>query len=300
MNKTQARAGYRTLFLKTLVVAIVLSSGLTSANFGSGSLGEEKIWNQVPKASPLQKPIRSGYAPVNDIKLYYEIYGTGDPLILLHGGLANIEYFGNQIPAFAREFQVIAIDSRGHGRSTRSKQPFSYGLMASDVLALMDYLNVPKASIVGWSDGAIIGLDIAINHPERVEKLVAFAANFSVTGLQGDVSQSSTFRVYSELVRQDYKRLSSTPDQYKEFLAALREMWRTLPNYSPQQLASIKSPTLVLAGEYDEAIRRAHTEELAHLIPGSKLEILSGVSHFAMLQNPEEFNNAVLEFLKRQ
>jgi pimeloyl-ACP methyl ester carboxylesterase len=247
MNKTQATVGYRSLFLKTLVVASVLSSGLTSVNFGSGSL---EIWNQVPKASPLQKPIRSGYAPVNDIKLYYEI--------------------------------------------------FSYGLMASDVLALMDYLNVPKASIVGWSDGAIIGLDIAINHPERVEKLVAYAANFSVSGLRGDVSQSSTFRVYSELVRQDYKRLSSTPDQYKESLAALREMWRTLPNYSPQQLASIKSPTLVLAGEYDEAIRRAHTEEMAHLIPGSKLEILSGVSHFAMLQNPEEFNNAVLEFLKRQ
>ncbi|MBV8175385.1 MAG: alpha/beta hydrolase [Verrucomicrobia bacterium] len=237
---------------------------------------------------------------MNGIRLYYEIYGTGDPVVLLHGGLANIEYFGNQIPVFAREFQVIAVDSRGHGRSTRSDQPYSYRLMASDVLSLMDYLNVPKASFAGWSDGAVIGLDIAINHPERVEKLVAFAGNFSVSGLRGDASQSTTFRLYSELVREDYKRLANTPDQYNDFVAALREMWRTQPNYSPQQLGSIKSPTLVIAGEYDEAIKRSHTEEMARLIPNCKLEILPGVSHFAMLQNPEEFNRAVLDFLKGQ
>lgn len=294
-----ARSG-ALIFLKTLVLVAIILIGHASPSFGNHTPGVEEIWKQIPKPSPLQQPIRSGYAPVNGIKLYYEIYGTGDPLILLHGGLANIEYFGNQIPAFASEFQVIAIDSRGHGRSTRSKQAYSYGLMASDVISLMDYLNVPKASIVGWSDGAIIGLDIAINHPERIDKLVAFAANFSISGLRGDAGESSTFRQYSDLVRQDYKRLSKTPDQYMEFLAALREMWRTLPKYSPQQLGSIKSPTLVIAGEYDEVIKRSHTEEMARLIPNSKLEILLGVSHFAMLQKPDEFNSAVLEFLKRQ
>ena len=298
MCKAKATAVPRRALTRTLVLVAILTSWPAPPNVRSEITGGDEIWNKLPKPPALPKAVRSGYASVNDIKLYYEIYGSGDPLLLLHGGLANIEYFANQIPTFAREFQVIAIDSRGHGRSTRSSQPYSYGLMASDVLSLMDYMNVPKASIVGWSDGAIIGLDIAINHPQRVEKLVAFAANFSVGGLRGDASQSPTFRLYSEFVREDYKRLSNTPDQYQAFLAALREMSRTQPNYSPQQLASIKAPTLVVVGEHDEIIKRSQTEEMANLIPNCKLEILPGVSHFAMLQDPEEFNSVVLKFLK--
>jgi len=127
----------------------------------------EELWQQLPALTPLPEAKQSGYAPVNGIELYYATYGEGPPLIMLHGGLANTEYFGNQIPVFAKQYTVIAVDSRGHGRSSRDAKPYSYGLMASDVVALMDYLKIPKASIVGWSDGGIIGLDIAMNHPDR-------------------------------------------------------------------------------------------------------------------------------------
>jgi pimeloyl-ACP methyl ester carboxylesterase len=299
MYKNTKTVKWRGRFFKQIIVAIVLS-GASALDFELCGLGVNEIWNQIPVPLSLPKPIRSGYASVNDIQLYYAIYGNGKPLILLHGGLGNIENFGNQIPAFANDFEVIAVDSRGHGRSTRSTQPYSYGLMASDVIALMDYLNVAKASIVGWSDRAIIGLDIAIQHPERVERLVAFAANFSVSGLRPEVRRNGTFSKYFEIAQRDYKRLSTTPDQYIEFVAAIREMWRTQPQFSPQKLGSIKSPTLVIDGEFDEAIKRSHTEELSQLIPNSKLVILPRVSHFAMFQGPDEFNKVVLEFLNQQ
>lgn len=296
MYKNRTPAKWFGRFLKGMIVALLLS-GSIATDFELCCLGADETWTQMRAPLPLPKPICSGYAPVNDIQLYYAIYGKGKPLILLHGGLGNMENFGNQIPAFANDFEVIAIDSRGHGRSTRSDQPYSYSLMASDVTALMDYLHLAKASIVGWSDGAIIGLDIAMHHPERVERLVVFAANFSASGLRTDVRHSETFSKYFEIAQQDYRRLSSTPDQYKEFAAAIKEMWRTQPRYSPQQLASITAPTLVIDGEYDEVIKRSHTEEISHLIRNSKLVILPGVSHFAVFQNPDEFNKVVLEFL---
>jgi pimeloyl-ACP methyl ester carboxylesterase len=277
-------------------VSAILVSGLCLLDFAD-CLAANEIWKQLPPARLLPEPVRSGYAPVNEIQLYYAIYGKGKPLIFLHGGLGNMENFGNQIPAFAKTFEVVAVDSRGHGRSTRSSKPCSYGLMASDVIALMDFLMVPKASILGWSDGAIIGLHLAIHYPERVERLVMFAGNFSVSGLRGEVRQSSTFSQYLEHAQPDYQRLSRTPDQYKEFLADIRKMWRTQRPYSPQQLASITAPTLVIDGEYDEIIKRSHTEEMSHLIPNAKLAILPDVSHFAMFQNPDEFNQVVLEFL---
>jgi pimeloyl-ACP methyl ester carboxylesterase len=300
LGRRQIKRGatqWRDFCLRCSVVSIIVWSGLIAPLFPCCCLGTNDNWKEIPRPMPMPEPILSGYAPVNDIQLYYAIFGKGKPLILLHGGLGNMENFGNQVPAFANDFEVIAVDSRGHGRSTRSSRPFSYLLMASDVIALMDYLHIPKASILGWSDGAIIGLDIAIRHPERVDKLVALAANFSVSGLREEVRQNATFNHYLELAKQDYNRLSSTPEQYHEFLAAIRRMWRTQPNYSAQQLASIRSPTLVMDGEYDEVIKRSHTEELSHLIPNSKLEILHDVSHFAIFQNPNEFNSKVLAFL---
>src|SRR4030095_5495008 len=115
---------------------------------------------------------------------------------MLHGGLGHSDVWGNQIPVFAQYFKVICADSRGHGRSTRSDQPYSYDLLASDVVALMVYLKIDKASMVGWSDGGIIGLDIAMNHPERLNRLFAFGANTNVAGLRSDIANSVVFNKY--------------------------------------------------------------------------------------------------------
>jgi len=117
-------------------------------------------WMTLPPTPSLPTPDKSGHAPVNGISIWYATFGSGPPVILLHGGLANSNYWGNQVPELARDHRVIVMDSRGHGRSTRDSRPFGYTLMASDVIGLMDHLGIPQAAIVGWSDGAIIGLSL--------------------------------------------------------------------------------------------------------------------------------------------
>jgi pimeloyl-ACP methyl ester carboxylesterase len=275
----------------------ILALALAFATSAALSSRAEEVWQTLPAPPPMPKAEASGYAPVNDIKMYYAVYGQGAPLIMLHGGLAHSDVWGNQIPAFAKHFKVIVADSRGHGRSTRSAQPYSYALMASDVIALMDYLKIDKAALVGWSDGGIIGLDIAINHPERLTKLYAFGANYNIGGLREDVATNATFNRYIEEIGKDYERLSPTPKEYDAFVKQISEMWSTQPDYKPEQLARITVPTMIADGEHDEGIKRAHTEEMAKLIPGAKLEILPGVSHFAFWQKPDEFNKSVLDFL---
>src|SRR5215469_6372077 len=116
-------------------------------------------WTTLPATPALPRAAQSGFAPVNGIRMWYAVFGSGEPVVLLHGGLANANYWGNQVPLLSRQHEVIVMDSRGHGRSSRDARPFGYDLMASDVLGVLDYLQVRKAAIVGWSDGAIIGLD---------------------------------------------------------------------------------------------------------------------------------------------
>ena len=179
-------------------------------------------WERLPPTPALPPPERSGTAPVNGIRMWYAVYGHGTPVILIHGGLANSNYWGLQIPALARRFQVIVADSRGHGRSTRTGEPITYHLMASDVLALMDALHIPKAALVGWSDGAIIGLDIAIHHPERVTKLFAFGANSDPSGAKG-AGKNPVFKAYVSRTREEYQKLSPAPEEFSAFHESIVE-----------------------------------------------------------------------------
>ncbi len=261
-------------------------------------LSAEELWKTLPKPQPLPPATETGNVPVNGISIHYAIWGDGSPLLLLHGGLGNMEYFGGQVGVLAKQFRVIAMDSRGHGRSTRNSEPYSYALMAKDVIGLMDYLKIDKASIVGWSDGGIIGLEIAMNHPDRLDRLFAFGANTNVAGLKPDIDKNPTFAKYIEQAGKDYERLSKTPKEYNDFLAQIGQMWASQPNYSPDELAKITAPVAIADGEHDEAIRQEHDVEMSKAIPGATLVILPGLSHFAMLQDPKAFNQAVLEFLQ--
>jgi pimeloyl-ACP methyl ester carboxylesterase len=265
-------------------ILLIVSIGMAAA---------EDRWQTLPLPPPMPAPAKSGYAPVNGIKMYYAVYGSGDPVLLIHGGLGNADIWANQVADLAKDHQVIVADSRGHGRSTRTAEPYGYDLMASDYLALLDYLKIDKAALVGWSDGGIIGLDIAMSHPERLTKLFAQAANVTVDGVKPDVMTNPTFAAYIARSGEDYKKLSKTPDQYDAFVAQISHMWETQPNWSKEQLAAIKVPTAIVLGDHDEAIKRDHTEAMAATIPGSKLVILPSVSHFAMLQDPEGYTAAV-------
>lgn len=262
-----------------------------------GEQATEVTWLKLPSTPTLPKARHTGSAPVNGVRIWYAVFGRGKSVILLHGGLGNSNYWGNQVRVLAKLYQVIVMDSRGHGRSSRNEEPLSYHVMASDVVALMDFLKIKKAAIVGWSDGANVGLDIAINNPERLTKLFAFAGNSDPSGTH-DASKSDVFMAYLARVEEEYKKLSPTPDQYKSFLQQSTKMWTTQPNFTRKKLKAITVPTWIVHADHDEAIRRENTLFMADQIPGAALLIQPAVSHFSFLQDPKQFNEHVLHFLK--
>jgi pimeloyl-ACP methyl ester carboxylesterase len=264
----------------------------------AGPAVAEDRWMTLPSTPSLPQATQSGLAEVNGIKVWYAEFGPADgkPVILLHGGLGNSDYFGLQVPALAQKYRVIVMDSRGHGRSARDARPYGYDLMAEDVIGLLDYLKIQKTALVGWSDGAILGLDIAIHHPDRLTKLFAFAANSNTAGV-ADISTSKVFNAYIERTGTEYEKLSPTPKDFQGFLDQIGKMWATQPDFTDAQLAAITTPTWIVDGDRDEAIKRENTEYMASHIPGAGLLILPQVSHFAFLQDPEAFNAAVLHFL---
>ena len=257
----------------------------------------EPQWLTLPPTPSLPQAAKSGYAPINGIKIWYAEFGRGAPVILLHGGLANSNYWGKLVPALAQRYRVIVMDSRGHGRSSRDDKPYGYDLMASDVVALMDYLKIDKAALIGWSDGAIIGLDIAMRHPERLTKLFAFAANSDPSAVK-DVEHDPVFSAFIARARTEYEKLSPTPKEYDAFLKQITKMWDSEPHWTAAQLAAIKVPTWIVDADHDEAIKRDNTLFMADNIPGSGLLIQPEVSHFSFLQDPQQFNADVLHFLQ--
>src|SRR5229473_4359560 len=201
--------------------------------------GAAEPWEMLP---PTPAPIpaeRSGQVSANGISIHYAVYGQGSPVILLHGGLANGDYWGSQIQALAPHHTVIVMDSRGHGRSTRDARPYGYDLMADDVVALMDMLKVPKADIVGWSDGGILGLDLAMRHPDRVGKIFAFAANTLTSGVVDGVEKNPTFAAFIERAGHEYEVKSATPKEYDSFVEQIGRMWAEQPNWSDAELKAI-------------------------------------------------------------
>jgi len=254
-------------------------------------------WLTLPPTPALPKAARSGVAAINGVDIFYAVFGQGPPVLLLHGGLANSSYWGHQVEHLARNFSVVVMDTRGHGRSPLSSHAFSYAAFAEDAGALLDFLKTSQAAVVGWSDGAVTGLQLAMTRPERITKLFAFGGNSSLEGLKAGGARNAVFADYARRCRAEYAQLSPHPERWPQLLEGLRVMWRTEPNFTRQNLAAIKTPTTISDGEHDEIIKRDHTENMAHAIANARLVILPGVSHFAMLQDPNEFNEVLTAFL---
>ncbi len=256
-------------------------------------------WETLPPPAPLPPAETQGYVDHDGARIFHAIHGAGPPVMLLHETFGNGEHFGNQVPALVGAgYRAILIDSRGQGRSTRDARPFSYALMVSDVLVVMDALGLGKASFVGWSDGAIIGLILAMKHPERVTRAFAFGANMDPGGIAEGAFSLPIMRQAAEEARQDYIRLSETPNEFRTLSIGMTRMFRGDPNYTEADLALIRGPPIAIVhGEREEFIRPGHAEYLARAIPDASLIVLPDVSHFAPWQNPEGFNAAMLGFL---
>ncbi|HEV7621712.1 MAG TPA: alpha/beta hydrolase [Flavisolibacter sp.] len=257
------------------------------------------LWKTLPDVPALPKPDDNGLAPVNDIKMYYAIFNKNgkEPVILLHGGFASSDDWGFEVPLLSRTHKVIVVDSRGHGRSSMSGQLLSYSLMASDVLQLMNYLEIKKASIVGWSDGGIIGLILAVKYPERVNKLFTYGTNYNVSAYKTEPFDSTLAAHFMARVQANYRKLSPTPDDFGKLRKALGKMYSIEPDIKPDEIRTIKAPTVIACGQYEQFIKLEHFQELAHLIPNAKLVILPDVSHGGPIQDPTRFHRAVVNLL---
>jgi pimeloyl-ACP methyl ester carboxylesterase len=248
------------------------------------------IWRSIGSNTQRQ------YVSVNGVRLYYETYGHCAPVLVLHGGLGTIEGLGDQVRALAKAHFVIAPDSRGHGRSTDSNAPLSYSLMSDDMLRLMDHLNLARVDVVGWSDGAIIGLNLAMRHPDRVRRLVAISANFDVEGLAARPEGNDPVDAQVPRAPLGYKILGPDPAHWPAIYRKVVEMWRTQPHYTVNDLGDIEAPTLVVAGEFD-IIKREHTDQLAKAISKNQEIIVKGAGHNVPVEKPEIVNSAILQFL---
>ena len=272
----------------SIAILAILSLFLAMASAHSA-----ERWASLPPFPPMPQPKASGMADVNDIKMYYAEYGAGDPILFIHGGLGNADVWAAQVADFAKDHLVIVADSRGHGRSTRSQQPFGYDLMTSDYAALLDYLKIGKVTLVGWSDGGIIGIDMAMKHPEKLTRVIAQAANVTTDGVKPDVMSNKTFNDYINVAGEYYKKLSPTPNEYDAFVNQISQMWATQPAWTAADLGKITVPVTLAIGDHDEAVKLDHTQMMAKEIPGAKLVILKDASHFAMLQDPEGYDTMI-------
>ncbi|RWC76095.1 MAG: alpha/beta hydrolase [Mesorhizobium sp.] len=250
-------------------------------------------------AAPLPAAADEGHVEHEGARIWYATFGAGFPVILLHGGLGHSGNWGFQVPSLVeRGYQVVTIDSRGHGRSTRDERPYKYELMASDVLAVMDRLQLNKAIAVGWSDGACIALILGMKAADRIAGVFFFGCNMDPSGTKDFEASPVIERCFSRH-KKDYAELSATPDQFDAFVKAVGLMMKSEPNYGATELGEIRVPVAVVQSEHDEFIKDEHATYLASSIPGSELVMLPEVSHFAPLQRPGQFNRVLLAFLAK-
>jgi len=283
-------------FVKLLLVIAVLALAPCGARAAA-----PPRWAVLPETPAMPVPDQSGFFSHDGARLYYAIFhrGKGRPVILLHGGMSSSDSWGFEVPRLTGH-EVIVMDSRGQGRSSGSEGPLTYRGMASDVLALMDALHLRRASIVGASDGGIIGLVLAIEHPQHIDRLFAWGANFDTHAertSRPDPALKALGAAYLARMAADYHRLSPTPEGFASLRTALGRMYAAEPNLTPDDLRQIKAPTVIADGEYEQFIDPAHTRLLARLIPGAKMLIIPNVSHGGPQQDPAAFHAAIAELL---
>ncbi|PIF47377.1 pimeloyl-ACP methyl ester carboxylesterase [Chryseobacterium sp. 52] len=231
-----------------------------------------------------------GYLELKDTRLYYEVYGEGEPVFLLHGNSGSIQDFYQQIPVLSKQFKVIAMDTRGQGKSTdTSKKDFTYTMFADDVKALADKLGLKKINIAGWSDGGITGIEFALKYPENLNNLMTIGANAFPEG----VDERLVSHMKNQLL---VLKMENKPEKFNE--RRLVKIMLNEPQIGEKELEKIKNPVLVIAGDKD-VIKQEHTEFIAKQIPNSELKIYNNATHMIPFEHADELNADILRFLEK-
>ena len=238
---------------------------------------------------------------IDDVKIHYKVWGKGEPVLLLHGAMEYWKEWERQIPALAKEYKVIAVDTRGHGQSTFTDRELSYELFANDMLTLLAKLNIDSINVVGFGDGGIIGMIMAMKQPPRIHKLVAIGSNISA-------DTNAVYRTVLEKVRNwDYDKMAFYLQvKFKEnpnpkLLPLLAKRMQTLlltqPNLTYTDLEKIKCPTLIMAGDHD-FIKLEHINYIYENLPDGYLSIIPAGTHYCNKEKYQLVNATILDFLR--
>lgn len=247
------------------------------------------------------------YLNINGEELYSEVAGSGDPVLLLHGGFCSLESLRGQCDALVADYQVFAFERSGHGRSADIDADYSYARGIADTLAYLDAHGLQSVHVIGYSDGAIMGLMLALEHPERVRSLVAISANLDPAvftpaadngpRLDSPPSSPNEGEATPDLERMHYGRLSPDgPGHADAVLAKLMRLWTSEPHIDPASLAAVSAPTLIMSGDRD-SIPPAHSLLIAASIPGAQLAIVPGTGHGLIAERPELISTLIRNFL---
>jgi len=245
-----------------------------------------------------------GYVDIDGLNTWYDEDGGGEPLVLLHGGLCTNETWSAQTPMFAERFRVLAPERRGHGHTADTQGPLTYADMATDTAGFLDRVVGGPAHLVGWSDGGIVGLMVAIARPDLVRKLVVIGTNYDTRGVAPEVEEMFANMAPDSADMAMFRGLYEThspdgPEHWPVVFGKFVEMTQREPHIQVDELALISSPTLVIVGD-DDMISIEHSVELFRAIPNSQLAVVPGASHAVLMEKPDLLNGIVLDFLENQ
>ena len=250
------------------------------------------------------------YASVNGLEMYYEIHGTGEPLVLLHGAYMTIDAMGEVVPSLAKTRRVIAVELQGHGRTADIDRALSYEQMADDTAALLRHIGIEEADIFGYSMGGGIALQVTIRHPEVVRKLVLASVYYNNDGVYPEMLETIETITPEAFTgtpwREEYDRIAPNPEDFPTLVAKLKELDLTFVGWPPEDIQAIEAPALVIIGDSD-VVRPEHTVEMFRLmggvagdlagLPSSRLAVLPGTTHVGLVERSDLLVSMIGEFL---
>jgi pimeloyl-ACP methyl ester carboxylesterase len=240
------------------------------------------------------------YADAGGLRTYYEVSGDGEPVVVLHGGLCTVETCDSQAGALATRYRVYVPERRGHGRTRDVPGPITYAAMAQDTIAFLDAVGISSARLVGWSDGALVALLVALRAPARVTRLVFMGQPVTVAGMRPEALAYLTNIIPRALppeFRQTYAAVSPDgQDHFTVVLDKMKRLWSEPTGVTLEDLAGVTAPTLVMVGDRD-SVRTEHAVEILRALPDGQLGVIPGTTHDMPNEKPETVNRLILEFL---
>ena len=275
--------------MKTLTNRALIAAAILAAATYLVAYGQQK---QVPNGK---------YAEVNGLKMYYEIHGSGQPLVLLHGAFGFVEGWAAYLPTLAKTNQVIAVELQGHGHTNDLDRPLTYEQMADDTATLLKQLKVKDADFFGYSMGGTVALGVAIRHPELVRKLAIYG---SCAGTMKDTYDPEIYKQFQSLgadfappvLKEPYDRMAPDPKRWPVLVTKIKGLERYFKGYSAAELKAVKAQALIMMGDRD-AVRPEHAVEMYRLIPNAQLAIFPGGDHFLPFSSPDKLLATLAPFL---